>query len=169
MSFIGTVSNKKFFENIKRKILEENNETINFIQINLRSIENVKHIKFETIIIEDNIEKFKENQEILQNICKTAQYLIINTDKNPEYEKIIKHNNVITYGLNQKANITVSSISDTDILIYLQKNMKDKEGNKIDIEERRIKKDEKSTLKTYEILIIYTLLKLYNKKIMEKI
>ena len=162
MSFIGTVSNKKFFENIKRKILEENNETINFIQINLRSIENVKHIKFETIIIEDNIEKFKENQEILQNICKTAQYLIINTDKNPEYEKIIKHNNVITYGLNQKANITVSSISDTDILIYLQKNMKDKEGNKIEI-------DEKSTLKTYEILIIYTLLKLYNKKIMEKI
>ena len=56
MSFIGIVAGKKCFENIKRKITEEmQDETINFIQINLRSIENIKNVKFETIIVEDNL------------------------------------------------------------------------------------------------------------------
>ena len=93
-------------------------------------------------------------------------YLIVNTDKNPEYEKTEQ---IITYGLNQKATITISSISDTDILIYLQKNIQNKEDNKIEIEERRIKRKEKSKLKTYEILVIYTILKLYNKNIIKEI
>ena len=169
MSFIGIVANKKFFENVKREFSEESNESINFIQINLRSIENIKNIKFETVILEDNIKKFKENIKVLEKICKIAEYTIINTDKNLEYEKIIYSNNIITYGLNQKANITVSSISDTDILIYLQKNLLDKEKNTTEIEERRIKRKANSIFKTYEILSIYTLCKIYNIKIIEKI
>ena len=96
----------------------------------------------------------------------TLGYLIVNTDKNPEYEQSDK---IITYGLNQKATITISSISDTDILIYLQKNFQNKENDKIEIEERRIKRKEKSKLKTYEILVIYTILKLYNKNIINEI
>ena len=170
MSFIGIVATKKIFENIKRKVLEEiNDKTINFIQINLRSIENVKNIKFETVIIEDNVEKFKENINILEIICNNSQYIIINTDKNPEYEKIKSKKNVITYGLNQKATVTVSSNSDTDILIYLQENIENKEKDRIEIEERRIKKEERSRLKTYEILIIYILLRLYNISIIKEI
>ena len=73
-------------------------------------------------------------------------------------------NEVITYGLNQKATVTVSSISDTNILIYLQKSLQNKDKKKIEIEERRIKKKEKSTLKTYEILIIYIILMLYGEE-----
>ena len=58
MSFIGVVAGKKCFENIRKKLAEElKQEDMNFVQINLRSIENVKNIKFETIIIEDNKEK----------------------------------------------------------------------------------------------------------------
>ena len=145
MSFIGIVASKKCFENIKRIILEKiNNQTINFIQINLRSIENVKNIKFETIVIEDNMNKFKENKEILKKLCYNTQYLMINTDNNSDYEKIKRKENVITYGLNQKATVTVSSISDTNILIYLQRSLQDKEKNKIEIEERRIKKEKKT-------------------------
>ena len=46
MSFVGIVASKKCFENIRKIILEKINEqTISFIQINLRSIENVKNIK----------------------------------------------------------------------------------------------------------------------------
>ena len=74
MSFIGVVAGKKCFENIKKKISEElKDESINFIQINLRSIENIKNIKFETIIIEDNIEKFKNNKNTLEKICSNAR------------------------------------------------------------------------------------------------
>ena len=74
MSFIGVVANKKNFENIKNGILEEmDSNNIQFIQINLRSIENIKNIKFEIIIIEDNIEKFKNNQETLKKICDNSR------------------------------------------------------------------------------------------------
>lgn len=169
MSFIGIVAGKKCFENIKKKITEEiKDETINLIQINLRSIENIKNVKFETIIVEDNIDKFKTNKEILEKICENTQYLMINIDKNPE-EKILKISNKITYGLNQQATVTVSSISDTDILIYWQKGLKNKNGYRIEIEERRIKRGETHILKTYEILIIYALFKIYNKSIIKEI
>lgn len=142
MSFIGVVAGKKCFENIKKKISEEfKKEDINLIQINLRSIENVKNIKFETIIIEDNKEKFKNQEEILEKICNNTQYLVINTDKNLN-EKQINSKKCITYGLNQKANVTVSSISDTDVLVYWQKNLKNKAGYTIEIEEKRIKNEQ---------------------------
>ena len=165
MSFIGVVAGKKCFENIKKKITEEiKDETINFIQINLRSIGNVKNIKFETIIVEDNIDKFRNNKDILEKICENTQYLMINTDRNPE-EEILKMPNKITYGLNQKATVTVSSISDTDILIYWQESLENRKGHRIEIEEKRIRRREKNKLKPYEILIIYILFKIYNKSI----
>lgn len=169
MSFIGVVANRRCFENIRRKIAEEvKDENINFIQINLRSIENVKNIKFETIIVEDNLEKFKDNKQILEKICKDTDYLIINTDKNIQQKEIEKIKNKITYGLNQKAMVTVSSISDIDILIYWQKSLKNKDGDVIEIEEKRVKKRGKSILKVYEILIIYTFLKVYKQKIIDE-
>lgn len=170
MAFIGIIAGKKCFENIKKEITEKvKNTTLNFIQINLRSIENVKNIKFGMIIIEDNLEKFKKNEETLRKICENTEYVMINTDKNSEQKEIEKIANKITYGLNQQAMVTVSSISDTDILIYWQKNLKNREGQKIEIEERRIKRKEKSRLKTYEILIIYIFFQIYNKSIIEEI
>ena len=167
MSFIGVVAGKKCFENIRKKLAEElKQEDMNFVQINLRSIENVKNIKFETIIIEDNREKFKEQQEILKKICDSTQYVIINTDKNIN-ENQINSSNYITYGLNQKANVTVSSISETDVLVYWQKSLKNKAGNIIEIEEKRVKKEKNKRLQTYEILIIDILFKLYCNNIIE--
>ncbi len=169
MSFIGIVASKKCFENIKRKISEQvKEETVNFIQINLRSVENIKNIKFEIIVIEDGLGKFKENKEILTKVFKHTPYLMINTDRNEE-EEIEKMPNCITYGLNRKAMVTVSSISDMDILIYWQKSLKNREGNKIEIEERRIKRKEKNKLKNYEILIVYVIFKIYNKSIIEEV
>lgn len=168
MSFVGIVANKKCFESIKKKVTEEiKDEAINFIQINLRSIENVKNIKFEIIVVEDNLNKFKNNQKTLRKIFESTQYLMINTDRNAK-EEIEKMPNTITYGLNQKADITVSSISDMDILVYWQRSIQNREGHKIEIEERRIKREEKNTLKTYEILIIYAIFKIHNKSIIEE-
>ncbi len=169
MSFIGIVACKKCFENIRKKVTEEvKDESMNFIQINLRSIENIKNIKFEIIIVEDNLDKFKKNEEILKKILENAQYLMVNTDRNDK-EEIEKMSNTVTYGLNQKADITVSSISDSNILVYWQRSIQNKEGRKIEIEERRIKRQEKNALKTYEILIIYAIFKIYNKSIIEGI
>lgn len=171
MSFIGVISNRKCFDNVKKEILKkQENDGVNIIHINLRSIENIKNIKFETIIIENKLDKFSEKEESLKKICASCNYILINTDLNKEYN-IIKNKNisVITYGLNRKADITISSITDSDILIYCQKNMYNKIGNKFEIEERRIKRREKNTLKIDEILILYTILRLYNKPITEQL
>lgn len=165
MSFIGIIASRKCFETIKKKIIEEiKDETVQLIQINLRSIENIKNIKFETIVIEDNLTKFKGHKEILSKILKNTRYIMINTDKNPDYEEENAIQNSITYGLNQKAMVTVSSISETNILVYWQSTLQNREGKTLEIEERRVKKEKEYPLKTYEILIIYTLLKIYSKK-----
>ena len=169
MSFIGIISNRKSFENIKNELikLEDN---ISIIHINLKSITNVKNIKFEIIIIDEKIKKFDNNEESLRKICKESKYIIINSDINKEYEILKNDSNIIiTYGLNRKAMITVSSISDTDILIYKQKTFENKYKKEEEIEERRIKIKEKNKLKVYEILVIYTIFSIYNKAIIEEI
>ena len=140
MSFIGVFANKKCFETIQKQITKKIKEpNLQLVQINLKSIENIKNIKFETIIIEDSLEKFKNHKEVLKKILENTQYLIINTDKNQEENRQTKATR-ITYGLNQKANVTVSSITETDILAYLQQSFQKHEGEKLDIDEKRIKR-----------------------------
>ena len=169
MSFIGVISSRKSFENIKNELMRlEDNFSI--IHINLKSITNIKNIKFEIVIIDEELKKFNNNKESLMKICNESKYIIINSDINKEYEKFKNCLNiVITYGLNRKATITISSISDTDILIYKQRMFENKNKKKEYIEERRIKIKEKNRLKVYEILIIYTVFNIYNKDIIEEI
>lgn len=169
MSFIGVISSRKSFENIKNELMRlEDNFSI--IHINLKSITNIKNIKFEIVIIDEELKKFNNNKESLMKICNESKYIIINSDINKEYEKFKNRSNiVITYGLNRKATITISSISDTDILIYKQRMFENKNKKKEYIEERRIKIKEKNRLKVYEILIIYTVFNIYNKDIIEEI
>lgn len=168
MSFIGIISNRKSFENIRNYLTKlENNMSI--IHINLKSIVNIKNIKFEIIIIDDDLRKFNENEDNLIKICKKSKYIIINSDINKNYNKLEEVSNiVISYGLNREAMITVSSISDTNILIYRQKSFENKNKEKEEIEERRIKINEENRLKVYEILIIYTILSIYDKSIMNE-
>ena len=167
MVLIGIVANKKCFETIKTEIAKRDNQ-INVLHINTKSLENMKNIKFDTVIIQNELEKFEDYKEQLKKMCKEATYVIVNTDFNENY-KDFETQNLITCGMNQNAIVTVSSNSDEDILIYWQKSIVNKYGNKIEIEERRIKKEQENNLKIDEILILYTILRLYNYPIIEKI
>ena len=51
--------------------------------------------------------------------------------------------------------------------MYWQKSLKNKAGNIIEIEEKRVKKEKNKRLQTYEILIIDILFKLYCNNIIE--
>lgn len=162
MSFIGIISNKRSFENIKNE-LKNIQDNISIIHINIKSITNVKNIKFEIIVIDENIKKFENNRECLKCICNNAKYIIVNSDINKNYKIENREKaQVITYGLNRKANITVSSISDTNILIYRQKVFENRNKIKQEIEESNIEVKEKNRLKVYEILIIYIIKCIYN-------
>lgn len=171
MSFVGVISDSKCFDVIKERIQElDCTNKINLIYINNKSIENMKNIKFEVIVINNGIEKLKDYENTLERICSNAEYLLINTDINKEYdifqnEKI----SIITYGLNQKSTVTVSSISETDVLIYVQRNIKNRENKVLDIEEKRIKLKNSNKCKIYEIMVIYTILTIYCQDIINEI
>lgn len=167
MTFIGVISDNKIFENINMHL---KSDKFKLIHINKKSIENIKNIRFETIIIDSNLENFKQEENIIEQICLNSKYLIINTDINLKFN--ISNNNkinIITYGLNQKATVTVSSITDTDVLIYLQRNIRTVTNKMVEVEEKRIKVNENSKLKIYEILIIYTIFLINNNCIIEQI
>lgn len=167
MTFIGVISDNKIFENIN---IHLKSDKFKLIHINKKSIENIKNIRFETIIIDSNLEKFKQEENIIEQLCLNSKYLIINTDINLKFN--ISNNNkinIITYGLNQKATVTVSSITDTDVLIYLQRNIRTVTNKMVEVEEKRIKVNENNKLKIYEILIIYIIFLINNNCIIEQI
>lgn len=167
MIFVGIMSDCKSYENIKERL---KNQEINLIHINKKSIENIKNIKFETIIINVKLEEFKEEKEIIEQICNKAKYVLINTDLNIENNlKMNPKKEIITYGLNQKATVTVSSIKDNKILIYLQRNIKDTKEKTVEVGEKLLKLREQTKLKNYEILILYITFLIYNYSIMEEI
>lgn len=171
MPFIGIIADSKSFENVKSTILKNINQTkLNIININLQSIENIKNIKFETIVIDCNLDKFKEKEEILKKICSNSKYLILNTDMEIRLDILENQKfKIITYGLNQKATVTISSITETDLLIDLQRNIENIKKKVIEAEEIRIKLSGKTNFKVYEILIIYIIFSIYDVKIMDVI
>ena len=169
MTFIGIISDCKSFETIKEYLKNTLKLNCNLIHINKNSIENVKNIRFETIIIDSELSKLKQEKIILENLFEYAKYIIINTDINLKFEELnISKANIITYGLNSKAMVTVSSITDTNILVYLQKELKDCNGKSIEVGEQSIKITENKKLKIYEILIIYIVFLMNNKPIIHQ-
>ncbi len=153
MNFIGIVSDSKCFENIKNKV---KHKEIKLIHISKNCIGNIKNIKFEILIINDDLKKYEHELRTLEFICSNSKYILINTDLNTKLSlNIEKQSTIITYGLNQKATVTVSSITEGSVLIYLQRNIKNIKQNTIEVGEELIKIYENNNLKIYEILIIY--------------
>ncbi len=170
MIFIGIISEYNSFENIKDILKNNYIKDIKLIHINKNSIENIKNIKFETLIIDSNLKDYQKETEIIKEIAANAKYLILNTDINILTLEIKSWNaNLITYGLNRKATITISSISESGILIYLQRNLKDTNGDILEIGEDLVRVSEKSKLKIYEILIVYTILLIKQKSIIKEL
>ena len=75
MSNIGIVASERQTKQIKKQINQENIK-IELISINPKSIENIKNIKFEIIVIQDTLEKQKENKKYIIEMLKNAKYLL---------------------------------------------------------------------------------------------
>ena len=81
MIFIGVIADKKE-ENDLEKMLKMQIESIGLkstiIRINKKSIENIKNIRIELVIMNKNIEE--ESMQELEKILRTAKYFIVNSD-----------------------------------------------------------------------------------------
>ncbi len=163
MAFIGVISEHQKFDIIKKNIQKNvNKNEITLININNKNIENLKNIKFDTIVLLDSIEKFKNQNSNLQLICKDIRYLIINSDIKIMLDVLadIKAN-ILTFGLNHKSTITFSSITDENILISVQRSFMNKNEKLVEVGEYNLKINKEERTNLYEILVSFIIKQLY--------
>ena len=137
MSFIGIVTNSKNEESMVKKIFNLF-PADNIIFITSKNIDNIRNIQFETIVINGNI----KDDIKLKNIITKSKYVILNTDVELEKEFWKDLNlTIISYGFNNKATFTISSVSENNIIICLQRTIKNIFDEKIEPQEFEEKND----------------------------
>mgnify|MGYP004526092703 FL=1 len=169
MPFVGIVSKENdsnFIKNAISKNSKENNFEI--ININKKSIENIKNVKFDILVICENIEKILKNSLYLEEIIKKADYIIVNSDVK-ENLSILKNveTNIVTYGFNAKATITISSIKEEKTMVCIQRKINGI-NNIIEEQDFNIEIEKNNVNKLYNVLVIFTILAIYGE-ILQKI
>ena len=159
MLFIGIITDQKSENDIKKLLLNNNFLTENnVIFIKEKNIDNIKNVHFDTVVINKQFDKVDELNKILEN----AKNVILNIDTNLDNEELnISNTNLITYGFNSKSSITISSVTDDDVLIYLQHNIYNTYG-KIEVQEIKIENNPNYSI--YDLIIVLTLFLMYVPK-----
>ena len=163
MPFIGIIAKECDSNFIKNEVLKNTtNYNLEIFNINKKNIENIKNIRFETIVINDNLKEFLSSSKYLEDILKNAKYLIINTDIIKDISILGNSScNIISYGLNNDATITISSVKDEDIMICIQKEYKNIYNQKIEQQEINIKILKNNIKKLCNSLSIFAILSIY--------
>ena len=164
MSIIGIVGGQKQMNQLKKEIKEDiKGRKVEIISINPNSIENVKNIKFDITIVCGSIEVFKGKEKYIRDIFSNSKYLVLNADTNIE-NLMLKDINIkiITYGLNQKSTITVSSIKENEIIICIQRAFKNLEGNMVETKEVKRQLTKNNIKNIYNSLIKEAIINVYS-------
>lgn len=160
MSLVGIVAKNKDICEIKKAL---KNRNIEIIEITKESIKNIKHIKFEEIIFLQNINIETEEYKYMNEIIANTKFLIFNGDieidilSKLEIEKPIK---TITFGFNSKSTITISSIKDEKIIVYIQRDIENANGEIIEMQEKQI--ITKDIKKIYNNIVVFIIKELHN-------
>lgn len=163
MNFIGVIIEAKRGKYINKIFSNNLNGKDKVILIHKDNINNMRNIKFETILILNNNDEIFQKNEILKFIVSNTKYIIINSDMKNNLNLLNNLNvNVITYGFNSKASITASSVTDEEIILCIQRKLKIING-KI-IENQEIKVNLWKNITTNEIMGIVSLFLIYDKK-----
>lgn len=155
MFLVGIVTNQKNELYVKKELSDIICKE-NIIFINDKNISNMKNIKFEFIVIDTQINNIAEFRKIISN----SKYVILNSDIENNIE-VIKDLNlmIVTYGFNNKSTFTVSSITESNIIICLQRIIFKPNGKKVEPGEYRLKLDENT--EKYAIIFTRILEELY--------
>ncbi len=168
MAFIGIIAESKNEMQIKR-ILDNNlnspNKENTVIIINDKSIDNIRNIRFETILIM-SLEEITEKKEAMNELFKNAKYIVINSDIDNNNLEIINNMklNVITFGFNQKSTITASSVEE-NLMLCLQRKIIDINKNVLEPQEIQVKIfNKKLSNNTHNSMGVASILLIYGKK-----
>ena len=160
MPLIGIIAKKNDVEEIKRELKKDNIETF---EITKESIKNIRNIKFEEIIIMKNINFEKEEYKLISEIISKAQYLILNEDIDIDILSKINIQNpikLVTFGFNSKSTITISSVTDENIVVCIQRDIEKVNKEMIECQEKQIQV--KNIKKIYNNLVIFIIKELHN-------
>lgn len=137
MAIIGIITNLNNIMELENKIKKSNISEKNIIIINEESIENIKNVKFDILIIS---EEAKGNDKLKQ-IINSCKYLIINTDFKENIKLIDEQIDgyVITFGFNSKATITIVSNENEEIILEVQREIENIYKEKIECQEIKMK------------------------------
>jgi len=165
MPFIGVIAKECDSNFIKNEIIKNSiNTKFEIFNINQKNIENIKNITFESIIINEDIRDWLKYSKYLEDILKKSKYIIVNSDIVKDINIFREDKiNIIRYGLNRKATITISSIREEDMLICIQESFKNIIGKKIEEQEINIKIIKNNLKKICNTLSIFTVLSIYGE------
>lgn len=158
MAFIGIITNEKNILTMT-KFLKNTFDMKDIIFISNNNIEKFKTMKFETVVVDKEIKNINQLKSIISN----SKYLILNADIKID-SAILEDMNlmVITYGFQNKATFTVSSVSENNIIICLQRIMKTAQNGKYEPQEIDIKIEQ--NLDIHAIICINILTMFYQKR-----
>ncbi len=165
MHFIGIFSNHSEYEMIKQNIIKiVNRKDLEWIHINSKNIENMKNIVFETIVLCHEEEINDEQKNILNKLCSNCMFIVVNADVFCNIKiKSNKKINCISYGLNQKSTITISSIQEDKAILSIQRNINNLEQKSIEMGEMEIDVKKYKSSQIENILAIFTIYLIYSK------
>ena len=165
MPFIGIVANENDSNFIKNELLKKYKENkFEIININNKSLENLKNVRFETIIVKENINKILKISNYINNILENASFLVVNTDIKENEEKLNNYKCFISYGFNTNAIITISSIKEENIMICLQKQIQGINNQITEQQECNINIGKHNIEKLYNYLAIFATKIIYGLK-----
>ena len=167
MPFIGVIAKECDSNFIKNEIIKNSvNNKFEIFNLNQKNIPNIKNITFETIIINEDIRELLKYSKYLEDIIKRAKYIIINSDIIKDIGILGESKiNIITYGLNNNATVTISSVREEDILICVQNKFENIQGEDIDEQEINIKILKNNLKKLCNTLSIFTILSIYGESL----
>lgn len=134
MSFIGIITNTKN-EAYLSKVLDNVFDKEQVIFITDKNVGNMRNIRFETVVIDTKLNNVNDLKFILSN----TKYVFLNADIALKSQILSDLNLiVISYGFQNKATFTVSSVTEASIIICLQRIMKSIDGKKYEPQEWEI-------------------------------
>ena len=164
MPLVGIIAKKRDFQAIKKEL---QNCNIELIHLNKETIMNVNKIFFEEIIILEDINLMPSEYKFMNEVVLKTKYLIINADIEInilKYITIEKPVKVITFGFNSKATISISSVNDEKIIVFLQRNLERVDNKIIEAQEKEIKIVKDTNRKSHNKLVVFIVKELHNIK-----
>ena len=142
MLHIGLISKNKNIELIRELSLYEDVQAFN-----IKEEEDFKNNKIDILVLEDLI----ISKDILENQINDIKYLIIQDNISDIQFNLDKEINIITFGFNHKSTVTVSSVTEENIVICIQRMIKTINNNEIQPQEKIIKNTNKYNINKYII------------------